>query len=74
MNFISIIFLFYSLQTVIAATTTTRASTTLTPKPGWATVCNMQFGFSYINGVLVCLKDSYGQTRNATEVYKKKNL
>jgi hypothetical protein len=49
--------------------TKTTSTTTITPKPGWLTVCNMQFGYSFDNkGVLVCNKDSFGNIRNATEV------
>ena len=43
--------------------------TTITPKPGWMTVCNMQSGNSFdSNGVLICNKDSFGNSRNSTEV------
>ena len=62
---------FWCVMFIESATTTTKttSTTTITPKPGWIPVCNMQYGYSYnSNGVLVCNKDSFGSIRNASEV------
>lgn len=65
-----------TLSTAVKTTTTkyprinpeTNQNTTATKKPKVIGVCDMNFGFNISKGVLICNRDSYGSTRNASEV------
>ena len=75
-----------STSTVFPSSSRLSTSTPLTPlsstlehtlpiEQGLMPICNKQFGFSFdSNSVLICNKDSFGNPRNAHEVYSKNKL
>ena len=66
---ILILIITYNIKNIIATTgkPTTTTSTT-TRKPGVIGICNGYYGFSISQGVTICNRDSYGLSRNASEV------